>query len=252
MLSNIGSRRDDGGIQTRRVQRVLGVNAGRGRNDPGIQSRRSSRSVRRDTGSRRHDGIKPEPAAGLIASDVPRDTNGRGSDHVGRKTGSLEIRAQAFQWRWAGVRFEREQVGYCIRGGGKFKVGSVDDLRRERATASHVNGLGAVVRFAAAGAASGAGLCAAQIFGARQFVAGVVNHFIGLQLGHSVGAKLVDLPRDNDNNEQQKQLQQPRSQHAPVGENAVRSFPGQASAGAGKGGTDRSDELIPAWRPLDQ
>jgi hypothetical protein len=72
-----------------------------------------------------------------------------------------------------------------------------------------MNGLGTVVRFLASGAAGGARLGAAKVFGARQFVAGVIDDFVGFQLCRSVGAKLVNLPRENDDDEQQEQLQRP-------------------------------------------
>jgi hypothetical protein len=77
-----------------------------------------------------------------------------------------------------------------------------------------VNGLGSVMRFMTTGAAGGSGLSAAEVFGARQFVAGVIDHFIGLHLGWRVGAQLGDLLRDYDQDEQYERFQQQRSQHA--------------------------------------
>ncbi len=115
-----------------------------------------------------------------------------------------------------------------------------------------MNGLGPVMRFVASGAAGDSGLGAAQVFGARQFVAGVIDHFIGLHLGRSVGTKLGNLLRDNDQNKQNECFEQQRGQHARVGENAVRSFTSQARARAGKGRTDRGDELLPSRGPLNQ
>ncbi len=104
---------------------------------------------------------------------------------------------QAFRRRRAGAGgFEGEQIGDGARGGRKFEVGSVDNFRSERAAASYVNGLGAVMRFVTAGAAGGSGLGAAKVFGARQFVAGIIDHFIGLYLGWGVGAKLGNLLRE--------------------------------------------------------
>jgi len=187
----------------RSVKRVLGVNAGRGWNDCRIQRGGGPGIVGRDAGRWRHDGIERETAARLI----PRYVGWCGCDHVGGKAGSLERRVQTFGRSRAGIRLEGEQIGDGFAGRWEFKVGSVDDLRRKPAAACHVNGLSAVMRFLASGAAGGTGLGAAEIFGARQFVAGVVDHFVRFQLCRRVGAKLVNLPRENDNDEQQEQLQ---------------------------------------------
>jgi hypothetical protein len=108
-----------------------------------------------------------------------------------------------------------------------------------------VNGLGTVMRFLSAGAAGCASLGAAQVFGAWQFIAGIVDHFKGPDFGSGVGAETCNLPRKNHDDEQQERLQQPGSEHAPVREKTVGSFPGQARARAGKGRTNRSDELLP-------
>ena len=62
--------------------------------------------------------------------------------------------------------------------------------------------------FLAAGTAVHAGLRSAQVFGAREFVAGVVDHFIRTHLRRRVGAKAIDLPRENGNHKQQERLQQ--------------------------------------------
>src|SRR5580700_8504264 len=87
-----------------------------------------------------------------------------------------------------------------------------------------MNGLGSVMRFMASGAPGGSGLGAAQVFGARQFVAGIIDHFIGLHLGWSVRAKLGNLLRDNDQDKQHERFQQQGSEHACVGENTIRSL----------------------------
>ena len=80
-------------------------------------------------------------------------------------------------------------------------------MRRQRSAARYMNGLGAMTCFLTAGAAGGAGLRAAEVFGPRQFVAGIIDHFIGFQLRWSVGPKLVNLSRKNDDDEQQECLQ---------------------------------------------
>src|ERR1039458_1945191 len=128
---------------------------------------RGARAIGRNIRSGRDDGIiQREARAGLIAGDV----GGCGSNHVGGETGRSERRVQAFGRRWSGDGFELEQVGDRIRGRRKFEIGSVDDLLRERSAASDMNGLGAVMGFLSAGAAGGAGLSAAQILGAGEFV----------------------------------------------------------------------------------
>ncbi len=70
-----------------------------------------------------------------------------------------------------------------------------------------MDGLGPVMRFVATGAAGGSGLGAAQIFRARQFVAGIIDHFIGLYLRRRVGTKLGNFLRDNDQDKQQQRFQ---------------------------------------------
>jgi hypothetical protein len=91
-----------------------------------------------------------------------------------------------------------------------------------------VNGLGTVMCFLATCVAGDSGLSAAEVFGARQFVARVVDHFIGLQFGRRVGTEPKYLPRKNDNNEEQERLQQQRSEHSPVWEETMRSLTCQA------------------------
>jgi hypothetical protein len=180
---------------------VVRVDAGRGRYDRGIQCGSGPRLVRRNVGSRGNDGIEAEPGAGLIAREA-----GRGSNHAGGKPGSYESGVQAFGGR--GTRaggccfgFEGEQVSHRARAGRKFKVGGVDDFRREGSAASYVNGLSSVMGFVTASATGGSGLGASQIFGAREFVAGVIEHFIGPYLGCGVRTKLGDFLWDYDQDE---------------------------------------------------
>ena len=115
-----------------------------------------------------------------------------------------------------------------------------------------MNGLGSMMGFVTAGAAGSSGLGAAKIFGARQFVAGVIDYFIGTHLGCGVRTEAGNLARNHYDDKQQEGLENPTGQHARVGENAVRSFAGQARAGAGEGRADGGDELLPSRGPLDQ
>jgi hypothetical protein len=109
-----------------------------------------------------------------------------------------------------------------------------------------------MMSFLASSAAGGGGLRAAKIFGARQFVARVVDHFVGLQLRRRIGPQLINLTGKHDEDKEQEGLQKQRGEHSAVGENAVGSFAGKAAAGAGKGWADGSNELLPARRPFDQ
>ena len=115
-----------------------------------------------------------------------------------------------------------------------------------------MNGLGSMMGFVTAGAAGSSGLGAAKIFGARQFVAGVIDHFMGPYLGCGVRTEPGNLARNHDDDKQQEGLENPTGQHARVGENTVRSFARQARARVGEGGTDGGDELLPSRGPLDQ
>ena len=134
---------------------------------------------------------------------------------------------EAFRRGRAGVGLNGKQVGDRFGGGRKFEVRSVDDIRRHRAAASHVNGLGAVMRFLAAGVAGRARLGAAEVLGARQFIAGVIEHLIGTHLRRGVGTEAVNLPRKNYQDEQYEQLHEERHDHAPIRHESVRSLTGQ-------------------------
>jgi hypothetical protein len=57
---------------------------------------------------------------------------------------------------------------------------------------------------------------------------------------------------NHDEGEEQKRFEKPGGKQSAIGKKTVRGFPGQASAGAAKGGADRGDELVPGRRPLDQ
>ena len=115
-----------------------------------------------------------------------------------------------------------------------------------------MDGLGSVMRIVTTGAAGGSGLCAAQVFGARQFVAGIIDHFIRTHFGCRVGAQFINLAWKNYHNKDQEGFQQEGGKRSSVGENTVRGFAGQARTGAGEGGADGGDEVLPPRRPLDQ
>ena len=115
-----------------------------------------------------------------------------------------------------------------------------------------MNGLSTVMGFSSSGAGGCAGLSATQVFGAREFVTGVVDDFVGLDAGRGVGAKAGDLAGKDHQHEDQKGLQQKGSDKTAIREDPEGSFPGEARAGTGQRGTDVGGELLPARGPLDQ
>jgi hypothetical protein len=108
------------------------------------------------------------------------------------------------------------------------------------------------MRFVTTGAAGGSGLSAAEVFSAGQFVAGVVDDFVGTYPGRRVGTEVGNLSGKNDDDEQQECLQQHCGDHPPIWGDAIGSFAGQARTGAGKGGADGGDEALPARGPLNE
>lgn len=94
-------------------------------------------------------------------------------------------------------RFKCEKVRYGIVGRGYPEIGSVDDAGNEGAAAGDMNCLSAMVCFTASGAAARTGAGSAEVLGARQFITGKVNYFIGFQLWRSIGAKLLNFARQN-------------------------------------------------------
>ncbi len=116
-----------------------------------------------NTGSRGNNRGESETAAGLIAGDV----GGRGSNHIGGETGSRKGRVQTFRgrkvWR-TGLRcdgLEGEKIGDGAGGRRQFEVGSINHFLGEGDTASDLDGLRAVMSFAAASPAGSAGLSSA-------------------------------------------------------------------------------------------
>ena len=159
---------------------------------------------------------------------------------------------QAFRRRWSGDGLEGEQVGDGAGGSWEFEIGRIDDFLGERCAASDVDSLGTVMGFPSAGMAGCAGLSAAQIFGAGEFVSRVVDDFVGLETGCGVGTEAGNLSRNEYQHEKQKGFQEQGGDQAAVREDAVGSFTGETSAGAGEGGTDVGGEIAPTRSPLDQ
>ena len=91
-----------------------------------------------------------------------------------------------------------------------MRLGASTTLRNQRAAAGDFDGLGAVVRFIAAGPPGGSGLSAAEIFGARKFVAAVVDHVMAGESGRDEGLQLGDLHLHGDRGKDQKRLQRHR------------------------------------------
>jgi len=115
---------------------------------------------------------------------------------------------QAFRRGRSGDGLESEKVSDCICGRWKFEIRSVHDFAGERFAARDLDGLSTVVGLLTTGVASRAGLSAAQIFGARQFVAGVIDDFVGLKAGWCIGAEAGYFAGDDQNNQGQKRLEQ--------------------------------------------
>ena len=63
--------------------------------------------------------------------------------------------------------------------------------------------------FMAASAGGCTGLSSAEVFDAREFVAGVVDDFVGLQMGCGVGAQAVDFAGNDDDGEEQECFEKP-------------------------------------------
>jgi hypothetical protein len=63
--------------------------------------------------------------------------------------------------------------------------------------------------FVAAGAGGCAGLSSAEIFDAGEFIAGVVDDFIRLQMGRGVGTQAVDFAGNDDDSEEQECFEKP-------------------------------------------
>lgn len=170
---------------------MIRANIGRWRDDRRIQRGGASRSIGGNVRSGRNNGIELNASPGVFSGNVCR----RGRDHVGRQSERAKRGTQAFGGRRSGIGLERQQVSDCGSGRGKFEIGRVDDLLRERTAAGDANGLRAMMRFLATGARVFSGLCSAQIFRARKLVPGIINDFIGPDFGCGVGAQAVNLPR---------------------------------------------------------
>lgn len=72
-----------------------------------------------------------------------------------------------------------------------------------------MNGLRAVMGFVASGAGGCAGLGSAEIFDAGEFIAGVVDDFVGLQMRRGVGAQSIDFAGNEDDGEEQECFENP-------------------------------------------
>jgi hypothetical protein len=70
-----------------------------------------------------------------------------------------------------------------------------------------------MARFTAPGAAGGSSLRAAEILGARKFVAAVVDHVMTGKSGRDEGSQLRDLHLHQDHSKDQKGLQRIGGDH---------------------------------------
>jgi hypothetical protein len=112
--------------------------------------------------------------------------------------------------------------------------------------------LGVVARFSAAGPAGGSGLGAAKVFGARKFVATVIDHIMAGESWRHEGLYLGNLYLHGDCGKNQKRLHHVGGNHDAEGNQSKGRFARQAALGAHQGWAYGRDELMPGRGPLDQ
>ena len=181
---------------------MLTRHVGGWRNQDGAEIRRGERAVGRHRWRRSDHLVKLNSVAGIVADRIRRR-----SDQCGGQTRRGTVRAQSFRRRRPRIRLNGQQVRHRVARGRKLKVGRVHDFGNERAAARNLDGLGAMVRFVAAAAAGGSGFSAAQILGAGQLLAAVIDHIVTRKSGRDEGTQLGDLHLDRDRRENQKGLQ---------------------------------------------
>jgi hypothetical protein len=106
--------------------------------------------------------------------------------------------------------------------------------------------------FTAAGPAAGSRLRAAEIFGARQFGATVVDDVVTGKSGGYEGPQLRDLHLHKDRGQDEKRLHYIGGDHNAQGDQSEWSFAGEAPFGPHERGANRGEELVPGRRPVDQ
>jgi hypothetical protein len=74
-----------------------------------------------------------------------------------------------------------------------------------------------MVSFVSASAARGCGLSSTQIFGARQFIAGIINHIMARKPGSDKRTHLGEFHLHHNRNEDQKRLQDIGGDHDAIG-----------------------------------
>jgi hypothetical protein len=109
-----------------------------------------------------------------------------------------------------------------------------------------------MIRFVASRAASCSGLGAAEILGARQFVAAVIDNIVLRKSRHYERSHLRDLHLDRDRRENQKGFQHIGRHHDSQREESEGSLSSQTPLRARHGGPDGAHKLAPARRPLHQ
>jgi hypothetical protein len=87
---------------------------------------------------------------------------------------------------------------------------------------------------------------------AGEFIGGVIDDFVGLNLGCGIRAEALDFAREDDESKNEKCLEHQRRQHAAVGEDSEGSFSGETRGRTGEGWTDGGGEVLPAGRPFDE
>ena len=133
---------------------------------------------------------------------------------------------------WAGNGLYGEEVSHGAHGSRQFEIGRVHNFFGERTAARYADRLRAMVRLAASGSTRSARLRAAKVFGAREFVARIVDHLIRLHFRRSIGQHAGDLFREHDYHEQHKRFHYPGGEKPAVRKYSVRSFARQTLTGA--------------------
>jgi len=169
--SDAGSGRNDGGIESRRYQRVVTRHSWRGRNQSCAEIRRGDGLIARQPKGRERLPIRREQRCGYSRES----TFGAGATNVDVSVGAVRVEAQSLRrrrpdsaGRLKGSRPHRARTEVS-------KLGASTTFGTRELPRAIFNGLHAVLRLAATGASSVSSLRAAEIFSARKFVAAVID-----------------------------------------------------------------------------
>src|SRR5262249_31678698 len=152
------------------------------------ETRRGQRAIASNGRRWRRNWVETNSIARVVMDDIWRRSN-QSRNQVRSRAGG----AHTLRWRRAGIRLDCEQVGHSVRRGRELQVRGIDHLGDERFAARNFDGLSAMVRFLPSGLARSAGLGSAEILGARQFVAAVIDHVMTGDPRHDIWAEIIDF-----------------------------------------------------------